>query len=533
MTHADLLLLDGRVWTGEGIAAEAAPTTAGAVAVKGNRILAVGRSEDLEALCGPATRRIDLEGRLVTPGFHDCHVHFAGGCLQLSRVQLKDALNEAEFGRRLQEFARPLPAGAWLRGGRWDHDRTFGGALPTAALIDRYVPHRPVLLQRYDGHMAVANSVALRLAGVTASTPDPPGGRIVRYPETGEPTGVLQDEAMGLVWRHLPDPTADEIADALPEGLALAARMGITCVHDMLGDGGPCLEAYRRLDQRGELSVRLNLYWPIQRWQEAAETRSELRSEHIRLCGVKAFVDGSLGSSTAWFHEPYANRPGDCGFPVVEMAELAEQMRSAQAAGLQVAVHAIGDRAVSELLDAMEGSLRGLRIEHAQHIRPRGVPRLAQSGAIASMQPYHAIDDSRWMAERIGEARCAEAFVFRSLLDAGVALAFGSDWPVAPLDVLAGIDAAVNRRSLDGTHPGGWHPEQRIGLAEALVAYTRDAARAALSGDQVGTLEPGKLADLVVLDTDITNPANRDGIAEASVDLTILAGAPCAPHGPR
>ncbi|MBM3473620.1 MAG: amidohydrolase [Armatimonadetes bacterium] len=534
MTYADLLLFDGRVWTGLSDRPDAE-----AIAVSGGRIVAVGTTADLFALDGPDTRYIDLEGRLATPGFHDCHVHFAGGCLQLGRVQLKDAKDEAEFGKRLREFDRTLPEGAWMRGGRWDHDRTFGGALPTAALIDRYVANRPVFLQRYDGHMAVANSLALRIAGVTRSTAGPPGGRIVRYPATGEPTGVLQDEAMGLVWRHIPAPTAGEIAAALPAGLALAARMGVTSVHDMLGDGGPCLEAYRRLDERGELPLRLNLYWPISRWQEAVgvaraapPVSADGTPERIRLCGVKAFVDGSLGSSTAWFHEPYANQPGDCGFPVVEMAELAEQMHAARAAGLQVAAHAIGDRAVSELLDAMDGPQHGLRIEHAQHIRPQDVPRLAEAGVVASMQPYHAIDDARWMAERIGEARCAEAFPFRSLLDAGVALAFGSDWPVAPLDVMAGIDAAVNRRPVDGTYAEGWHPEQRIGVPEALVAYTRNAARAALAQEDLGTLEPGKQADLVVLDRDITDPVNRDAITETSVVLTMLAGTECVPHAP-
>jgi len=524
MTHADLLLVNGHVWTGRSIAAEAAPTMAEAVAVRGDRILAVGSPDDLQALCSSATQRIDLEGRLVTPGFHDCHVHFAGGCLQLDRVQLKDARDEAEFGRRLREFDRTLPAGAWMRGGHWDHDLTFGGTLPTAALIDRYVWKRPVFLQRYDGHMAVANSFALRLAGVTASTAEPPGGRIVRYPETREPTGVLQDEAMGLVWRHIPDPTADEIAAALPAGLALAARMGITSVHDMLGDAGPCLQAYRRLDERGELSLRLNLYWPIHRWQEAVEIRAAMRSERTRLCGVKAFVDGSLGSSTAWFHEPYAHQPEYCGFPVVELGELAEQMRAARAAGLQVAVHAIGDRAVSELLDARGGSLHHARIEHAQHIRPQDVRRLAEARVTASMQPYHAIDDARWMAERIGKARCAEAFAFRRLLDAGVPLAFGSDWPVAPLDVMAGIDAAVNRRTVDGRHLDGWHPEQRVTVEEALHAYTVGAARAALAANELGTIEAGKRADLVVLSRDVTEPGSGEAITEAEVVLTLVGG---------
>ena len=521
MTHADVLLVDGCVWTGLSDRPDAQ-----AIAVSGDRIVAVGATADLLALDGPETRHIDLAGRLVVPGFHDSHVHFAGGCLQLGRVQLKDARDEAEFGRRLREFEARLPQGAWLVGGRWDHDFTFGGALPTAAMVDRYVPRRPVFLRRYDGHMAVANSAALQWARVTRQTPDPPGGKLVRDPVTGEPTGALLDAAMDLVWRHIPDPDAEEIAAALPGGFELAASQGITSLHDMLGDGGPCLEAYRRFDAGGRLTARLHLYWPIDAWQEAAELAREPWTDRLRLCGVKAFVDGSLGSSTAWFHEPYAHEPDQCGFPVTEMAQLAEQMREAEAAGLQLAVHAIGDRAVSELLDAWEVlPPRGRRrMEHAQHIRSTDVARFAALGAIASVQPYHAIDDARWIAERLGEARCSEAFVFRSLRDAGVRLAFGSDWPVAPLDVLAGIEAAVNRRPVDGRHLDGWHPEQRVSTEDALRAYTVNAAHAARAERDLGTLEPGKLADLVALDTDLTDARNHDAISHAQVALTIVGG---------
>jgi predicted amidohydrolase YtcJ len=526
VTHADLLLLGGRVWTGR-------PDCpwADALAVAGERILAVGRADDLLPQAGPGTRRIDTRGLLVVPGFHDSHVHFAAGCLQLGRVQLKDAADEAEFGRRLQEFSSPLTAGAWLVGGRWDHDHTFGGALPTAALLDRYVPDRPAFLRRYDGHMAVANSAALRIAGVGRETCDPPAGKVVRDPLTGEPTGALLDAAMDLVWRHIPDPGVDEIAAALPGGFALAARQGITSVHDMLGDGGPCLEAYRKALERDELTTRLHLYWPMDDRKAAAELAREAPSAWLRVCGAKAFVDGSLGSSTAWFHEPYAHEPDHCGLPVVDMRQLAETMRAADMAGLQLAVHAIGDRAVTELLDAWEAVVaangpqdRRLRMEHAQHVRSADVLRMARLGVIASVQPYHVIDDGRWVAGRIGDARGAEAFVYRSLLDMGVRLAFGSDWPVAPLDALAGIDAAVNRRTLDGKHPDGWHAEQCVIVEEALGAYTSAAAHAVFAERGLGTLEPGKLADLVVLSEDITRPTRRDSITDAEVLLTVVGG---------
>jgi predicted amidohydrolase YtcJ len=524
----DIVLLDGKVWTGL-----SAVPDAEALATAGDRIVAVGSSAEIAHLCGPGTERIHLEGKLVVPGFHDSHVHFAGGSLQLGRVNLKDAPDEAEFGRRLREFDRKLAPGRWITGGRWDHDRTFGGALPAAAMVDRYVPTRPVFVQRYDGHMGLANSAALRVAGITEATPDPPGGKIIRDRQSGEPTGVLQDRAMELVWRHIPAPDADEVTAAMPHGLAEAARRGITSIHDMLSDAPVSLEAYRRLAASGDLSVRAHLYWPIAGWQDAQAVAQELalRSDRLRLCGCKAFVDGSLGSGTAWFHEPYVGEPDNCGLAVVELDELQKRMTAADAAGLQLAVHAIGDRATAELLGLWEKVAEGngprdrrLRMEHAQHIQSKNLARFAALGAIASMQPYHCIDDARWAEARIGPKRCSEAYVFRSLIDAGVRLAFGSDWPVAPLDPLAGIEAAANRCAVDDPSREAWHAEQRTTVAEALRAYTRDAAHAVFREDELGTLEPGKLADLVVLSRDITDPANRDAIGGTDVVLTMLGG---------
>ncbi|MGQ9729871.1 MAG: amidohydrolase [Candidatus Zipacnadales bacterium] len=522
----ELILTNGRVWTGRSLTPDAE-----ALAIGAGRILAVGRAHPLEALAGPHTHRLDLQGRLVVPGFHDCHVHFAAGSLHLQRVDLRDARDEAEFGRRLREFDAHLPPGAWLLGGRWDHDLTFGGRLPTAALLDRYVPNRPAFLSRYDGHLALVNSLALQQANVTRETPDPPGGKIVRD-AFQHPTGLLQDAAMDLVRQCIPEPTPEELVAAMSTGLQLAARQGLTSIHDMLGNGRDSVPAYQTLGARGALTLRVHLYWPLGAWEEALNfDQSPSPTVPLHLCGVKAFVDGSLGASTAWFHEPYAHEPDHCGLAVVPMDELTHRMCQADAAGLQLAVHAIGDRAVSELLDAWETLSatngprdRRLRMEHAQHIRPPDLPRFAALGVIASMQPYHAIDDARWAQQRIGAQRCAEAFVWRDLLDAGVRLAFGSDWPVAPLDVLAGIAAAVHRRPTDGSSPDGWYPRQAIAVAQALRAYTADAAFAVFADHQLGTLEPGKLADVVVLDRDITDPANQNLLSETNVVLTMVGG---------
>ncbi len=529
---ADLVLTNGKIWT-----VNRAQPEAEALAVWHGRILAVGSSADLRPLIGPTTRLIDLHGRRVLPGFHDCHVHFLGSGQQLSQVALKDAKDEAEFGRRLKEFDRKLPRDRWLLGEDWDHDRTFAGRLPTAALLDRYVPDRPVFLRRYDGHMAVVNTRVLRLAGITAKTPDPPGGVIYRQPNSREPSGVLRDNAMDLVARLIPDPSETEIAEAVRAALAEAHRQGVTTMQDMDGSGAvtrpKLLRLYQHLARTGRLGLRVDFFWPLPRWNNLAQLgiARNLGDDYVTIGGVKGFVDGSLGSSTAKMFEPFVNEPGSRGVYVTPLSKLREYIEGADRAGLAVAVHAIGDQANAEILDIFAEVARKngprdrrFRIEHAQHLRPQDYKRFAELGVIASMQPYHAIDDGRWAEGRIGRVRCASSYAWRSLLDAGAKLAFGSDWPVAPISPLLGIDAAVNRRTLDGKHPEGWFPEQRITAAEAVRAYTLGAAYAGFHEKDRGSLEPGKLADLVVLSRDILAPAERDHIAETEVVLTMVGG---------
>jgi predicted amidohydrolase YtcJ len=529
---ADLVLVHGKIWTGN----RAQPEVE-AVAIRGERIVFAGSAADLQGHIGPKTRTIDLQGRRVVPGFYDIHVHLLGGGLQLSRVELKDCKDEAEFGRRLQAFDRRLPRGRWLLGGNWDHDRTFAGELPTAELLDKYVPHRLVFLQRYDGHMAVVNSKTLRLAGVTAKTPDPRGGVISRQPGTREPNGQLRDNATELVSRLVPAPADEEITEGILAALAEARRVGVTSVQDMDGGDGAgrthLLRLYQQLARSGRLTLRIDLRWPLADWQEMARLfRAEGTGDQwVRLGGLKGFADGSLGSSTARMFRPYLQDSSNLGVAVTPLDRLREWTGGADNAGLSVAIHAIGDRANAEVLDVFAEVIkangprdRRLRTEHAQHLRPEDYPRFRQLGVIASMQPYHAIDDGRWAEGRIGPERCASSYAFRSLLDAGAALAFGSDWPVAPLDALAGIDAAVNRRTLDGKHPEGWFPAQRINVTEALEAYTREPAAAAWEEKDRGSLEAGKLADLVVLSRDILAAAERDNIAKTKVLFTIVGG---------
>jgi predicted amidohydrolase YtcJ len=529
---ADLVLLNGKIWT-----VSKAQPEAEAIAIWRDRILAVGSSTELRKLAGASTRIIDLKGRRVVPGLYDSHVHFLGSGMRLSEVALKDAKDEAEFGRRLREFDKKMPRDRWMLGGEWDHDRALGGQLPTAELLDKYVPDRPVFIRRYDGHMGVVNSRVLKLAGITDKTADPSGGVIYRKPGTKEPTGLLRDNAMSLVEHLVPRPSDAEIAEGVQGALAEARQVGVTSMQDMDGSDAATrvklFRLYQQLARSGKLTARIDLRWPLAGWEQLARLGAEsgLGDDWVKIGGVKGFADGSLGSSTAKFFEPFLNEPGSTGVFVTPREKLLEYIRGADKAGLSVAVHAIGDRANAELLDIFAEVIkqngprdRRFRIEHAQHLRPEDYPRFRELGVIASMQPYHAIDDGRWAEGRIGPKRCASSYAFRSLLDAGAKLAFGSDWSVAPLSPILGIDAAVNRRTLDGKHPKGWFPEQRISVEQAIEAYTLTSAFAAFEEKNRGSLEPGKLADLAVLSRDILDEHERGHIAETEVLMTMVAG---------
>jgi predicted amidohydrolase YtcJ len=529
---ADLVLLNGKIWT----VCRSKPE-AQALAVLGGRLTVVGTTEEVKPLIGASTRVIDLKGRRVVPGFYDSHVHLLGSGLRLAEVALKDAKDEAEFGRRLRDFDRKLSRDRWILGGEWDHDRTFGGKLPSAELLDKYVPDRPVFIRRYDGHMAVVNTRVLKLAGITADTPDPSGGVIYRKPGTKEPSGVLRDNAMSLVDRLVPAPSDEEIAEGVRGALDEARAVGVTSVQDMDGSAPATrrklFRLYQQMARTGRRTVRVDLRWPLADWQELARLGIEANfgGDWVRIGGVKGFVDGSLGSSTAKMFEPFVNEPGSTGVFVTPPSKLREYIEAADRAGLSVAVHAIGDRANAELLDIFAEVARKngprdrrFRIEHAQHLRPQDYARFKELGVIASLQPYHAIDDGRWAEGRIGTKRCASSYACRSLLDAGAKMAFGSDWSVAPLNPLLGIDAAVNRRTLDGKHPEGWFPEQKITVAEAIEAFTLTSAYAAFQEKERGSLEPGKLADFVVLSRDVFAPAERDHLVDTKVLLTVVGG---------
>ncbi len=519
---ADLVIL-GTVWTGDSLAPRA-----DAVAVRGDRVAYVGDSAGALRLAGRSTRVI--HGAFAAPGFGDSHVHFLDGGLQLTSVDLRDADSPAEFTRRIKAHVRTLAPGEWVTLGMWDHE-SWGGALPDRSWIDSVTPANPVFVSRLDGHMGLANTVALARAGLDRDARPIPGGTIVRRPD-GALTGVLKDEAMSPVYRVLPDPSTAQADSAVSRATRWAAAHGVTTL-DAVAVSRVEYAALLRAQEGGRLVTRVHAYPALAGWQWVATElpRPEATSTDLLVVGgVKGFVDGSLGSTTAWFFEPYTDAPRDRGFPITPAESLAAWIGAADSAGLQVVVHAIGDRANALLLGIYDSVAkahgprdRRFRDEHAQHLRAADIPRFAAQGVIPSMQPYHAADDGRWADKRIGADRSRTTYAFRSLLDARARLTFGSDWTVAPLDPLAGIQAAVTRQTLDGRHPEGWVPEQRITVDEALRAYTAGVAYAHFRERQEGVLRTGMLADMVVLNRDITADG-ASAIDQARVLITIVGG---------
>ena len=540
----DLILLHGKIWTGEPASlpgAKPAPAEfAQAGAIANGRILAVGSDAEIQTYAGRNTKVIDLKGRLAVPGLIDSHAHFIGGGFQLLSVDLKDARSEEEFTRRIEEKARTLAPGRWLLGGDWDEQAWASAKLPTRQVIDAITENHPVFLSRYDGHAALANSLALKLAGVTRATPDPMGGIIVRD-ATGEPTGIFKDGAQDLIAKAIPPPSEAAMTEALHAALAEAARVGLTSVHSITVDGDSWngsftgeIQLLRRAELEGWLTCRMYEIVPITRWEKLRDAgiARDMGDDFIKMGGVKGFADGSLGSATAWMYEPFADDPANRGIPLPLMnppAKMEALASRADQAQIQICIHAIGDRAIAEILD-MYARLGGgnpamhrFRIEHAQHMRPQDFARFGKLGIVASMQPYHAIDDGRWAEKRLGHERARWSYAWRSMLDAGAPVAFGSDWPVAPLSPILGIYAAVTRATLDGKHTGGWFPEQRLTVEEALRAYTQGSAYAAFQENEKGSITPGKLGDVVVLSDDLfTIPPAK--IKDTYVVMTIVGG---------
>jgi predicted amidohydrolase YtcJ len=529
---ADLILTNAKVYTSDN-----SQPRAEAVAVIGSRIVAVGSSAEVDAWRGAGTRVIDAGGKLVVAGFNDAHVHFMAASFGLASLHLKDASSAEEFVRRVGQYAQKIPRHEWIQGGNWDEQGWTTARFPTREMIDPVTPNNPAALNRYDGHTVLVNSLALKAAGITAQTADPPGGRIDRDAQ-GNPTGILRDAAQGLLSKAIPPPTHEQLVRAARRGLALAASVGVTSMQEMSNsedDLGVNVAIYKELEERGELTARFYVAPAIAAWQNQARlgVRHAFGSPYLRMGANKGFADGSLGSSTAYMFEPFSDDPRNHGLLTEQMQPLSKMrnlMLGADRAGQQLCIHAIGDQAISVTLDLFEAVAkadgdkdRRFRIEHAQHMAPKDFDRFARLNVIASVQPYHAIDDGRWAEKRIGQKRAATTYAFQTFLYHGVHLALGTDWDVAPLDPLQTVYAAVTRATLDGKNPEGWFPEEKLTVAQAVDAYTMGSAYAEFQEKDKGSITRGKLADMVILSDDIFT-IDPKLIREVKVDTTIVGG---------
>lgn len=525
---ADLIITNAKIWT-----VDKARPQAEALAIVGERIVAVGSAADMDVWHGPQTKVVDAQGRLLLPGFNDAHVHFVDGGDHLQEVQLKDTTTPQDFAQRIAQRARKTPKGEWVTGGDWDEQKWSPAQLPTRDLIDADTPNTPVFVNRYDGHESLANSVALQLANITAKTPDPPGGEIV-HDAQGNPTGVLRDSAQDLVAKVMPPMSHVHRMRAIRQALDYAASLGVTSVQDM-NPSYDDVKAYSELQEKGQLTLRIYVAPMETEWKDQAKIgiRHAFGTPLLRMGAVKGYADGSLGSETAYFFDAYTDNPKSHGLLSAEMhppSAMLQRLKSADAAGLQICIHAIGDRAISMTLDMFEqieksnGKRdRRWRIEHSQHMAVKDFARYSRLNVIASVQPYHAIDDGRWAEKRIGPERIKRTYAFRTFMENGVRLAFGTDWSVAPLSPVWTIYAAVTRATLDGKNPDGWIPEQKLTVPEAVEAYTMGSAYAEFQEKDKGSITAGKLADFVVLSDDIFHiPPSQ--IKNVKVEATYLGG---------
>lgn len=525
LQKADHIYINAKIWTGD-----SSNPWADAIAIKGNTIVYVGK--DYQPYGGNHTLISNMQGKMIVPGFIDTHTHFLAGGYQLASVNLRSVKSKRELIDSLKDFTGRIPKDRWILGGDWDHE-AWGGELPSKDWIDSVSGRHPVFINRYDGHMALANSISLALAGISKSTPDPPGGQILRNPKTGEPTGILRDQAMDLVQKCIPDFSESELDEFLQRAISHALSFGVTEVHDMGSYGGwDDLSTYRRAYAKQRLGIRIYSFVPIQTWAklDSLVKKNGRGDDQLHWGGLKGFVDGSLGSTTAWFYRPYLDAPRSTGLQVTDTHHLRKWIIQADSAGLQLATHAIGDRANDWILGIYaEAALkngtrdRRSRVEHAQHLTTEAIPRFVALGVIPSMQPYHAIDDGKWAAKRLDEDRLKRTYAFRSLLDSKARLSFGTDWTVAPINPLEGIYAAVTRRTLDDKYPGGWYPEQKISVEEALRCYTANSAYAGFQENALGRLKAGMLADFAVLSENLFTIV-PEKIREVKVLLTVVNG---------
>ena len=523
---------NGVIWTGD-----KDNPMASAIWVDGDKIQFVGTDDQVLKRSKDHIEKIDLGGRFVTPGFIDNHVHFMSGGLQLSRVDLRNVKSKKEFQELISKADNELNEGTWMQGGNWDHE-LWGGQYPDRSWIDEVVSNRPVFLDRLDGHMGLANSKALSLANITGDTEDPVGGIILKN-SNGQPTGILKDLAMGLCNKLIPEPSSKELDLALKKATEYALSLGVTQVHDM--GSWTDLQTYKRNHSKDELNIRIKIYPWYTNWKDIIQNvrQNGTGDEWLRWDGIKGMMDGSLGSRTAWMHRPYLPETSTKNkeiLPTVGIITLDDTtdfkylLRETDKADIQHTVHAIGDKAndwileeYAKIREELGEKDRRSRIEHSQHLSPSAIERFAKDDIIPSMQPYHLYDDGSWAHKRIGYDLLSRTYIFRSLIDSGANLTFGSDWTVAPLDPVKGIYAAVTRRTRDGKNPDGWFPNEKISVEEALMCYTINNAYAAFWERTTGSIAAGKYADFVVHSSNLLTASN-DELFKSKVMRTVIAG---------
>ncbi len=524
--RADTVYVNGSIWTGVESASRAQ-----AIAVKDEFLVAVGSNENVEHLKDSNTKIVDLQGRFVVPGLMDAHTHFMDGGFQLVRLNFREVDSPEDFVYKIDSAAQKLEPGQWILGGNWDHEK-WGGELPHHSWVDDVSKEYPVFVHRVDMHMAFANSKAMQLAGITGDTPDPPGGVIDRDHMNGNPTGILREaEAKELVQRVVTPPTEEERKRVLQKAMDYALMCGITQVHDMCS--WEDLLTYRKVETAGEFRMRIYAapWWTNWKKQIDYITEYGTGNRWLQWPALKGMIDGSLGSRTAWMHDPYKDDPSTRGVIVASDTVLFKtMMQEADAAGIRFAIHAIGTRANEWILDQfravakMNGKReRRFKVEHAQHLRNSEIVRFGREGVIPSVQPFHAIDDSRWAYKRVEEDVLGGTYAFKSLLNSDAKVVFGSDWTVAPMSPILGIYAAVTRETIDGSQPGGWHPNEKMTVDEALLAYTASVAYSGFQEDVLGTIEVGKLADFVVLSRDLFE-IEPEEIKNTGVLRTVVGG---------
>jgi len=521
---ADLVLKNGNFFTVNKLRPKVE-----AIAIRGNRILATGKDEEIDRFIGENTRVIDLNGMFGCPGFNDAHLHFLSGGMSKMEVDLTGAKSIREIQKRVIKKLRSLPPGSWLTGRGWDQSLFPDKKWPTKKILDSIAPDVPIFLRRVCGHVALVNTKALHIAGINAGTPNPPAGEIVKDPVTGKPTGILKEEAMNLVSQYIPPPSKETIEKAVEIALEEARKFGVTSVQD--NTSADMLDVYQKLLNKGKLTCRVSEWPPLQEdLKRYKKLKQKYNGNMIHFGLLKGFSDGSMGSRTAAFFQPYFDDPTTRGIFQMTQDELNNLVLCADKEGFQIGIHAIGDAANRMVLDAysLARKINGVRdsrhrIEHAQVLTKEDIPRFKELGVIASMQPTHCIEDLRWAETRIGLERCRYAYAWKSLKKQGAVLAFGTDWPVVSLNPMEGLYAAVTRRDTSGYPRKGWFPQERLTIQEAIEAYTLGSAYAEFREKEKGSLVPGKLADIVILDHNLLEIPSEE-ILKTRVVYTIMNG---------